>query len=238
MSGAQDSPAAAPPGPGGAQRRVRSFVRREGRITPAQRAALAGLAHRHGLELTNTIVDLDQAFGRRAPRWLEIGAGNGECTAALAAAHPENDLLAVEVHGPGVGHLLNLVERRGLCNVRVVRTDATELLSRLPHAAFEAVLVFFPDPWPKKRHHKRRLVQVGFLRALAPLLARHGRVFLATDDAHYAAAMREAAEAAGYRNLAPGGYAPRPAWRPVTRFEARARRLGHTVYELMLAAPA
>lgn len=219
-------------------RQVRSFVRREGRITPAQREALARLGERLVLGEAPGQLDLDAAFGRRAPRWMEVGAGNGACTAALAAAHPETDLLAVEVHGPGVGHLLQRLERERLGNVRVLRADVAEVLARLPAASFERVMVFFPDPWPKKRHHKRRLVQAGFLHALARVLTRHGRLHLATDDADYAQAMREAAASAGWRNLAPAGFAPRPAWRPLTRFEARGLKLGHRVFELTLARPA
>lgn len=220
------------------RRPVRSFVRREGRMTPGQRRALARLGGRYLLRPpAGKPLDLDAVYGRRAPRWLEIGAGNGACTASLAEAHPENDYLAAEVHGPGMGHLLQAVEQRGLANVRGVQEDVWALLPGLPAGGLEGVLVFFPDPWPKKRHHKRRLVQVDFLRGLAPALADHGRLFLATDDADYAAAMAAAALAAGYRNLAPAGFAPRPHWRPLTRFESRGLRLGHAVYDLMLAPP-
>jgi tRNA (guanine-N7-)-methyltransferase len=217
-------------------RTVRSFVKRGGRLTPSQARALATLWPRFGIDPPAGVLDLDAAFGRRAPRSLEIGFGNGENLAELAARHPERDYLGVEVHEPGVGHLLLRIEREGLGNIRVIRHDAVEVVAHwLPPACLDEILIFFPDPWHKKRHHKRRLVQSGFLDQLARVMAPGARLHLATDWAPYAEQMFEACEAHGaFENDVPGGsFAPRPDTRPVTKFERRGLRLGHEVFDLL-----
>jgi len=216
-------------------RTIRSFVRREGRMTRAQEQALARLWPRYGLE-AGCLLDLDACFGRQAPRTLEIGFGNGEALASLAQQEPGTDFLGIEVHRPGIGHLLLELERRELGNVRVISADAVQVLARcLPEASLDRVLLFFPDPWPKKRHHKRRIVQRDVVEQLARTLRPGGLLHLATDWEHYALHMLEVmGGTASFRNRAgPGNAAPRPDYRPVTKFEQRGRRLGHGVWDLL-----
>jgi tRNA (guanine-N7-)-methyltransferase len=216
-------------------RTVRSFVRRGGRLTASQARALETLWPRHGVEPPSRVLDLDALFGRRAPRSLEIGFGNGDNLARLAARHPERDYLGIEVHEPGIGHLLLRIEREELANVRIARHDAVEVIAGwLPAASIDEVLVFFPDPWPKKRHHKRRLVQPAFLEGLARVMATGARLHLATDWAPYAAQMLEVCETSPwFDNAVPGGgYAPRPESRSPTKFERRGLGLGHQVFDL------
>ena len=218
-----------------APRAIRSFVRRGGRTTPAQQRALTELWPCFGLDTAELPLDLDTAFGRRAPRTLEIGFGNGDTLVALAAAQPEHDFLGVEVHAPGVGRCLLGAAAAGLTNLRVVRRDAVELLQHaIADAALDEVLIYFADPWPKKRHHKRRLVQPGFVALLARRLRPGGRLRLATDWEPYAQSMLAVLGASpAFRNCAAvGGYVPRPAARPETRFERRGTRLGHLVRDL------
>lgn len=218
------------------RRTVRSFVKRGGRLTPSQARALETLWPRCGIEPPVKALDLDAVFGRHAPRTLEIGFGNGENLAMLAGRHPERDYLGVEVHDPGVGHLLLRIEREELGNVRIARHDAVEVVARwLPPACLDEVLVLFPDPWHKKRHHKRRLVQVDFLAQLARVMTADARLHLATDWAEYAEQMLAVCEASPwFENAMPGGgYAPRPDTRPVTKFERRGLRLGHEVFDLL-----
>ncbi len=216
------------------RRRIRSFVRREGRLTPAQRRALEELLPRYGVPGHGPL-DPAALFGRRAPLTVEVGFGNGEVLAALAQAHPERDHLGIEVHRPGVGRLLNRVHGLGLSNVRVAVDDAMEVLPRLPEGSIDLLLVFFPDPWHKKRHHKRRLVNAEFARLAASRLRPGGHLHLATDWEDYARQMLEVLGAEpALRNLSPtGDFVPRPDSRPVTRFEARGRRLGHEVFDLL-----
>jgi tRNA (guanine-N7-)-methyltransferase len=209
---------------------IRSFVRREGRMTRAQERALSRLWPRYGLEATH-LLDLGTCFGRNAPRTLEIGFGNGDTLACLAQQEPDADFIGIEVHRPGVGHLLLELERRELDNVRVICADAVQVLAHcLPESSLDRVLVFFPDPWPKKRHHKRRIVQPAFIDLLARTLRRGGLLHLATDWEDYA---RYILEVTGgtvqFRNCP----APRPAYRPETKFEQRGRRLGHCVWDLL-----
>jgi tRNA (guanine-N7-)-methyltransferase len=204
-------------------------------MTRAQELALARLWPRYGLEPAR-LLDLDACFGRRAPRTLEIGFGNGEALACLAQREPGTDFLGIEVHRPGIGHLLLELERRELDNVRVICADAAEVLAHsLPEASLDRALVFFPDPWPKKRHHKRRIVQPAIIDQLARTLRPGGLLHLATDWKDYARHMLEVmAGMAPFRNLAgPGKAAPRPDYRPVTKFEQRGRRLGHGVWDLL-----
>ncbi len=220
------------------QRRVRSFVRREGRLTAGQARALDTLWPHFGLHCDGP-VDLDAAFGRRARRVLEIGFGNGEVLLQAAAAHPDQDFIGIEVHRPGVGRLLLGLEAAGLDNVRVFCHDAVEVLARLADASVDEIRVFFPDPWHKKRHHKRRLIQPQFIDALAPKLAAAGRLHLATDWAPYAEHMLEVMEARDdfINEAGVGCHTPRPDARPQTHFETRGLKLGHQVFDLLYRRP-
>ena len=216
-------------------RAIRSFVMRGGRATAAQQRALCQQWPRYGLDYSAAPVDLDALFGRAAPRTLEIGFGNGETLAALADRQPARDFLGIEVHPPGVGHLLQLAAAAELANLRVSRHDAVEVLrDQLPPQSLDEVLVLFPDPWHKKRHHKRRLVNASFASLVASRLAVGGRLHLATDWEHYAQQMLEVLDAEPLlRNRAGAGqYVPRDAARAPTRFERRGERLGHAVFDL------
>lgn len=213
-------------------RRIKSFVLRQGRMTPGQTRALKELLPRYCAPAGP--IDLRSLFGREARRSLEIGFGDGHNLAELARRHPEQDFLGVEVHRPGVGRLLMTLEAEALTNVRVAAEDAVVVLrERLPDACLDAVLIYFPDPWPKKRHHKRRLLQPEFVALLAQKLKPGGRLNLATDWEDYARhGLEVLAASAEFRNTV-DGYAPRPAERPETRFERRGLKLGHGVYDLV-----
>ena len=216
-------------------RTIRSFVLRAGRMTSAQQKALDELGPRYGLPYATQPVDLDALFGRPARRVLEIGFGTGSHLASLAAAQPEVDFLGIEVHPPGVGFLLQLVATQGLTNVRVSNHDAVEVLThQIPPASLDEVLILFPDPWHKKRHHKRRIVQDGFLELVAGRLKAGGVLRLATDWVPYAEHMLECLpRSPHFENLSPSGdYVPRDAVRTPTRFERRGERLGHEVRDL------
>ena len=213
---------------------IRSYVLRGGRITRAQRRALDELLPRLGIPYATAPLDLDRAFGRHAPRALEIGFGNGDTLVALAAAAPGKDFIGIEVHPPGVGHCLLAADAAGLANVRVIAHDAVEVMaSMIPPASLDEVLLYFPDPWPKKRHHKRRIVQPDFAALVASRLKPGGLFKLATDWEPYAAWMLEVLNASpDVRNVArDGGCVDRPE-RAATRFEHRGRRLGHSVFDL------
>jgi tRNA (guanine-N7-)-methyltransferase len=216
-------------------RAIRSFVTRSGRITSAQERALQELWPQYGVELGAAPLDLETLFGRRARRVAEIGFGNGDNLLALAASHPADDFLGIEVHRPGVGRLLLQLEERALQNVRVVCRDAVEVLERyLGGSCLDEILILFPDPWPKKRHHKRRLIQPPFVTLLADRLRSGGLLRLATDWEPYAAEMLATLSAEPrLRNVAAvGGFVPRSAGRSPTRFERRGERLGHQVWDL------
>jgi tRNA (guanine-N7-)-methyltransferase len=216
-------------------RPIRSFVMRAGRMTSGQSRALEVLWPRHGVEYSPAGLDLAALFGRDAPRTLEIGFGNGEHLANLAAAHPERDYFGIEVHRPGVGHLLMLAEARSLANLRVSTHDAVEVLrEQIPAESIDEVLVLFPDPWHKKRHHKRRLIQPAFVELIASRLKAGGLFRLATDWEEYALQMLEVLRgSASFQNLsASGDWVPRPEERAPTRFEKRGERLGHGVWDL------
>jgi tRNA (guanine-N7-)-methyltransferase len=216
-------------------RPIRSFVTRAGRITTAQQRALAELWPRFGIEFTARPLDALAAFGREAPRTLEIGFGNGENLLALAAADPGRDFLGIEVHRPGVGRLLLGLEARALTNVRIICHDAVEVLgAQIAPQWLQEILILFPDPWPKKRHHKRRLIQRPFADMLASRLLAGGVLRLATDWQPYALQMLETLSAVpALRNLAAdGAFVARPAERAPTRFERRGERLGHEVWDL------
>jgi tRNA (guanine-N7-)-methyltransferase len=221
-----------------AQRGIRSFVLRAGRITPAQERALSELWPKYGIETGTAPLDLDASFGREAPRCLEIGFGTGEVIGSLAASHPAIDYLGIEVHRPGVGRLLLQAEQLQLSNLRVICRDAVDVLRETIGAAcFDEVLVFFPDPWHKKRHHKRRLIDAEFVALIADKLRRGGVLRLATDWQEYAEQMLAACNANSQliSQSPDGGYVPRPAFRPATRFERRGERLGHGVWDLAYA---
>ena len=216
-------------------RAVRSFVTRSGRITPAQERALTELWPKYGIELGDAPLDLDALLGRGARRVAEIGFGNGEHLLALAASSPTDQFLGIEVHRPGVGRLLLQLEERGLGNVRVICRDAVEVLERcLEGACLDEILILFPDPWPKKRHHKRRLIQQPFVALLAQRLKSGGVLRVATDWEPYAAQILAtlAAEPRLRNVAADAGFIPRPAERAPTRFERRGERLGHRVWDL------
>jgi tRNA (guanine-N7-)-methyltransferase len=220
-----------PPSP---HRAIRSYVLRQGRVSNAQRRAHEALLPQFGVPYSPAILDLEQVYGRAAPRILEIGFGMGETTAEIAAAHPENDYLALEVHTPGVGSLLKLIAERGLANVRIVQHDAVEVLEHMVTAAtFDGAHIFFPDPWPKKRHHKRRLLQPQFVALLASRLKPGGYVHAATDWEEYAQQILEVFSAEPELENTAAGYAPRPAYRPLTKFEQRGLRLGHGVWDIV-----
>ena len=216
-------------------RTVRSFVVRAGRMTAAQERAWTELWPRYGVETGDAPLDLPAMFGRSAPLTLEIGFGNGESLVALAAAHPERDFLGLEVHRPGVGHLMLRAEELGLTNVRAVCRDAVEVLQQcITPGSLDEVLLYFPDPWPKKRHHKRRIVQPDFVALVANRLREGGTFRMATDWQPYSEHMLEVASGCPQlRNTSPdGGFVQRPESRPVTRFERRGQRLGHGVWDL------
>ncbi len=217
-------------------RRIRSFVRREGRLTPGQQRAMDELFPRFGIEAGETPLDLDTLFGRNAPRILEIGFGNGESLAEIAKNHPQNDYIGIEVHRPGVGHLLIKIEELGLTNVRVICADAVEVLEKqIPDNSLDALYLFFPDPWHKKRHHKRRQVQPEWAQLVRRKLKLGGQLHLATDWENYAEHMLVVMNAAeGYKNLSTGkAYVDKPEYRPETKFERRGMRLGHGVWDLL-----
>ncbi len=218
------------------RRPIRSFVMRAGRMTAGQSRALEDLWPRYGVPYAAAPLDLDALFGRQAPRTLEIGFGNGEHLANLAAAHPDRDYFGIEVHRPGVGHVLMLAQERALANIRVSDHDAVEVLrDQIAPGAFDEVLVLFPDPWHKKRHNKRRLIQPAFVELLATRLRAGGVFRLATDWEDYAHQMLEVLRGANslFANLSPDGdWMPRHEERAPTRFEKRGERLGHGVWDL------
>jgi tRNA (guanine-N7-)-methyltransferase len=217
-----------------AHRPVRSFVLRQGRMSPAQQRALDTLLPRLGIPYAPIPLDFAAVFGRRAPVILEIGFGMGETTAAIAAAQPQNDFVGLEVHGPGVGALLNRIDAAGLANVRVIQHDAVDVIAHMvPAASLAGIHVYFPDPWPKKRHHKRRLLRPAFVHALAQRLAPGGYLHAATDWDDYAQDILATFAAEPLLENTTASFADRPAWRPQTKFEARGLKLGHGVRDIV-----
>ncbi|MBZ2170346.1 MULTISPECIES: tRNA (guanosine(46)-N7)-methyltransferase TrmB [Marinobacter] len=218
------------------RRGIRSFVLRQGRMTEGQKKAFDRLWSKYGLTREQGMIDPRQVFGRDAVLNLEIGFGMGKSLAEMAEAAPEQDFIGVEVHLPGVGSLLKEVEARGLENVRVYSIDVNDVIDLcLPDACLDQVMIFFPDPWPKKKHHKRRLVQTEFVQRIRHKLRVGGILHLATDWENYAEHMMEVmVEAEGFANTQEdGGYSPRPDSRPITKFEKRGERLGHGVWDLL-----
>ena len=219
-------------------RHIRSFVRREGRITDGQQQALEKYRGIYGVDFYRNTLDLDQVFQRTAPKVLDIGTGMGETTISLAKHHPENDFLAVEVHRPGVGSLLRQIVMNNLENIRVSDHDIVEVLQyQIPESSIDMVYIFFPDPWPKKRHHKRRLINNLFLQLLKKRLKSNARIFIATDWADYADhILKVFNQERGYFNLAGGNRtAPRPRWLPATRFEQRGYDHHHEIWNFVFA---
>jgi len=220
------------------RRAVRSYVLRQGRITAAQERAFADLWPRFGVDWNpGEILDLPTLFGSRKPVYLEIGFGNGESLAEMASLHPERSYLGIEVHRPGVGHLLLEIEKRALANLRICHHDAVEVLEQgLARASLDGIYLFFPDPWPKKRHHKRRILKSGLVPLLARIIRLGGLLHVATDWENYADQMLELLTRASdlFENAAgTGAFSPRPQDRPLTRFEQRGTRLGHRVRDLI-----
>jgi tRNA (guanine-N7-)-methyltransferase len=213
---------------------IRSFVLRQGRVSNAQQRYYDEGMPRWGIPYATTALDLNAVFGRPAPRFLEIGCGMGETTAVIAAAHPEHDFIGIEVHAPGVGSLLKEIATRELGNLRVIRHDAVEVVrDMIPPAALAGIHIYFPDPWPKKRHHKRRLIQPAFVALLATRLAPGGYLHCATDWEEYAQQMLDVLSAEPLLKNSATGFAPRPAWRPQTKFETRGLKLGHGVWDVV-----
>ena len=217
---------------------IRSFVLRDGRMTAAQKDALETSWPVHGIDFSKEPLDLDKIFARRAPRILEIGTGMGDATAQIAKSNKENDYLAVEVHRPGIGSLMRQIEENKLSNIRLMSYDIVEILKyQLPENTIDCVYIFFPDPWPKKKHHKRRLISSSLLSLIKPVLKTHGRLFIATDWENYAEQIIDVIEhQVDVINLAGNNkYSPRPRWRPMTKFEKRGLNKGHQVFDFVLA---
>ncbi|KQW37044.1 tRNA (guanine-N7)-methyltransferase [Rhizobacter sp. Root404] len=228
-----NDPAASPE-----RRSIRSFVVRAGRMGPGQTRALAELGPRFVLPYAAAPFDFAAAFGRDAPRVLEIGFGMGDATAAIAQALPGTDFIGVEVHTPGVGALLKQIGERGLTNLRLLQHDAVDVLQQMiAPGSLAGVHVFFPDPWHKKKHNKRRLIQPDFVTLLASRLVPGGYLHCATDWQPYAEQMLEVLSAEPALRNSADGYAPKPDYRPLTKFENRGLRLGHGVWDLVFVKP-
>ncbi len=216
---------------------IRSYVRRDSRMTRAQSAALELHWQRYALPQCRGAADLRRAFTRRAAVTLEIGSGDGSCVIALAQRHGDEDFVAVEVYRPGLGRVLHRAAAAGLSNIRVSDQDICDVLAPISEAVFDRVLIFFPDPWPKKRHHKRRLLQAEFFDLLAPRVHRHARVFVATDCESYAESIHDTVgNLSAWVNLAGSQRnSPRVKFRPITKFERRALATGSQIYDFVFA---
>jgi len=216
------------------KRHIRSFVLRQGRVSPAQQRACDTLLPRFGIPYSLQSLDLTQVFGRNAPKILEIGFGMGDSTATIALAHPENDYLAIEVHTPGVGNLLKLIDTQHIHNIRIIQHDAVEVLrDMIGDGTLDGVHIFFPDPWHKARHNKRRLIQTPFISHLVKKLKPGGYIHAATDWQDYAEQVLKVLTEEPLLVNTATDYAPRPAYRPLTKFEQRGIRLGHGVWDLV-----
>lgn len=215
-------------------RRIRSFVRREGRLTEGQSSAIENGWPQWGVDYAPGVMDWNMVFGRTAPRFLEIGFGMGGATAEIARNHADNDYLGIEVHRPGVGNLLKLIAQGNLTNLRLMSHDAVDVINEMiAPDALDGILIFFPDPWHKKRHHKRRLIQPEFVHLLASRLKPGGTIHCATDWENYAVQMLEVLSAEPALENTAMDYAPRPTYRPLTKFENRGLKLGHGVWDLV-----
>ena len=215
---------------------IRSFVLRSSRLTPAQARAIDTLWPVYGINHCESVVDFNAVFGRPAPLVMEIGFGNGDALVEMAKAEPEANFIGIEVHKPGVGAVLAKIDAAGLANVRIISEDAVPVLQNMiAPKSLSGLRLYFPDPWPKKRHHKRRLVQPQFLELVAGRLIKGVVIHMATDWENYAEQMFQLLdESPRYCNtVAAGGFAERPAWRPLTHFEKRGTRLGHGVWDIL-----
>lgn len=214
---------------------IRSFVKREGRLTKSQQYALDNYWEKYGINLTTGAIDSVQLFKRHAPLIIDIGVGTGDSTYHHAAMHPENNYLAIEVHRPGLGQLINKIESNNLTNVKVSNDDVVDVLAKqIPDNAVSQIFIFFADPWPKKRHHKRRLINTALLELITQKMVRHGRLHIATDWEDYAIQIEELCSADPVLvNLAGNklNFSPRPNWRIQTRYESRGLRLDHKVWD-------
>lgn len=217
------------------QRRIRSFVLRQGRLTKGQEKALAEQWPKFGTKYAQSLINLDQTFGRpESPKVLEIGFGMGETTAKIAQLMPEIDFLGVEVHTPGVGGLLKLIDENSLGNIRIIQHDVVDVLNHMiADASLDGVHIFFPDPWHKKRHHKRRLIQAEFVKLLCSKLKSGGYLHVATDWQEYAEWVLEILQHEDLLKNTAEDYAEKPAYRPLTKFENRGIKLGHGVWDLV-----
>ena len=231
---AADAETSAPDKPQHPRRSIRSFVLRAGRMGSGQVKAMETLGPLYVLPYKPELLDFDQAFGRHAPTVLEIGFGMGDATAQIAAARPQDDFIGIEVHTPGVGALLQRIQERGLTNLRLLQHDAVEVLrDMIAPGSLAGIHVYFPDPWHKKKHNKRRLIQAPFVSDLASRLAPGGYLHCATDWQPYAEQILEVLGAEPTLSNTADGYAPRPDWRPLTKFENRGIKLGHGVWDLV-----
>lgn len=216
-------------------RKIRSFVKREGRMTNRQQSAIDSLWATMGVDFDDKLIDFDALFGRRAPVVLEIGFGMGKSLVEMAKNAPEKNFIGIEVHGPGVGACLADAEEAGVTNLRVINHDAVEILDKMiPDNSLAVFQLYFPDPWHKARHHKRRIVQPEFIENMRQKLAIGAVIHMATDWENYAEHMLEVLQAAAdFKNTSESDYAPRPEWRPLTKFENRGNNLGHGVWDLL-----
>jgi tRNA (guanine-N7-)-methyltransferase len=213
---------------------IRSYVLRQGRVSNAQQRCHDALMPVYGIPYSPDVLDLEITFGRAAPKILEIGFGMGETTAAIAQAHPQNDYLAIEVHTPGVGSLLKQIEEKQLKNIRIIQHDAVEVLrDMLADNVLDGAHIFFPDPWHKARHNKRRLIQAPFVAQLVQKLKPGGYIHVATDWQDYAEKVLAVLSAEPQLKNTAADYAPRPDYRPLTKFEQRGIRLGHGVWDMV-----
>jgi tRNA (guanine-N7-)-methyltransferase len=216
------------------ERRIRSFVTRAGRLSVAQARALEQLGPRFCLPYQKSVLDIDASFGRTAPAVLEIGTGMGDATAHIAALLPEKNFIGVEVHTPGIGSLLKLIGEKSLDNLRLIQHDAVEVVTHmLAPDSLAGVHVFFPDPWHKARHNKRRLIQSPFVQLLVSRISPGGYLHCATDWEDYAVQMLEVLNAEQQLKNTADGFSPRPDYRPLTKFENRGIQLGHGVWDLV-----
>jgi len=220
-------------------RTIRSFVKREGRLTQGQQQAIEKLWPVYGVDYAEQAINLNELFGREAETVLEIGFGNGDSLWQMAQARPEKNFFGIEVHRPGVGHLLHLMDSSGCANIRISNHDAVEVLEQqIPDHSLDRLQLFFPDPWHKKKHHKRRIVQPAFVQLVAQKLKPGGIFHLATDWENYAEHMLHTLNNCElFENLSTDNtYVDKPAERPITKFETRVQRLGHGVWDLLFKA--
>lgn len=215
-------------------RSIRSYVKREGRLTKSQHYALDNYWNKHGVEFSSEIINFDTLFKRRAPVIMDIGVGTGDTTISHALSHPENNYLAIEVHRPGVGQLLNRIELKNLSNIKIINDDVVNVLhNQIPYHSLNQIFIFFPDPWPKRRHHKRRLINSQLIELIKKRITVQGRLHIATDWKDYAKHIQQLCNSdPELINLAGNSHsAPRPNWRTKTRYETRGLRLEHNVWD-------